>query len=138
MVGQSDHNRTKDRVARSNRKFPFLDQLARRSPYESRSVDLSSISVDGVGMAFVAQRADGETIRYVDGKRYLWLASLTAPVVPMVGVLLYFATNGNPLTAWFPLLYTFVLVPLLDHVFGEDTHNPPEEVVPLMAQDNYY
>jgi len=89
-------------------------------------------------MAFVAQRADGETIRYVDGKRYLWLASLTAPVVPMVGVLLFFATNGNPLTAWFPLLYTFVLVPLLDHVFGEDTHNPPEEVVPLMAQDNYY
>ncbi|HEY5755159.1 MAG TPA: alkane 1-monooxygenase [Steroidobacter sp.] len=89
-------------------------------------------------MAFVAQAADGSTIRYVDGKRYLWLASLTAPLIPMLGVALYFAAGGNPLAAWFPLLYTFVGVPLLDVIFGEDTHNPPEEIVPLMAQDNYY
>jgi alkane 1-monooxygenase len=89
-------------------------------------------------MAFVAQAADGSTIRYVDGKRYLWLASLTAPLIPMLGVAFYFASGGNPLAAWFPLLYTFVGVPLLDAIFGEDTHNPPEEIVPLMAQDNYY
>lgn len=89
-------------------------------------------------MAFVAQTANGNSIRYVDGKRYLWLASLTAPVIPMTGVALYFATGGNPLTAAFPLLYTFVLVPILDAIFGEDTHNPPEEIVPLMAQDPYY
>ena len=89
-------------------------------------------------MAFVAQAADGSTIRYVDGKRYLWFASLTAPIIPSIAVALYFATNGNPLTAWFPLLYTFVAVPILDLVFGEDTHNPPEEVVPLMAKDNFY
>lgn len=89
-------------------------------------------------MAFIAQAADGATVRYVDGKRYLWLASLTTPLIPMLGVALYFASGGNPLTAWFPLLYTFVGVPLLDAIFGEDTHNPPEEVVALMAQDNYY
>ncbi|HEY4367783.1 MAG TPA: alkane 1-monooxygenase [Steroidobacteraceae bacterium] len=89
-------------------------------------------------MAFVVQAADGATIRYVDRKRYLWIASLTAPIVPAAGVALYFATSGNPLAAAFPLFYTFVLVPILDAIFGEDTHNPPEEIVPLMAKDGYY
>jgi alkane 1-monooxygenase len=89
-------------------------------------------------MAFVAQTADGRTIRYVDGKRYLWLASLTGPLVPIVGVALYFLSGGNPLATLFPLAYTFIFVPVADRVFGEDTHNPPEEVVPAMSKDNYY
>jgi alkane 1-monooxygenase len=89
-------------------------------------------------MAFVAQAADGSTIRYVDGKRYMWLASLTGPLVPIVGVALYFFSGGNPLATLFPLAYTFLFVPLADRIFGEDTHNPPEEVVPAMSQDNYY
>ena len=29
-------------------------------------------------------------------------------------------------------------MPLADAIFGEDTHNPPEEVVPAMSRDNYY
>src|SRR6185436_8080486 len=89
-------------------------------------------------MAFVAQAADGSTIRYVDGKRYMWLASLTGPLVPIVGVALYFLSGGNPLACVFPLVYTFLFVPLADAIFGEDTHNPPEEVVPAMSRDNYY
>jgi alkane 1-monooxygenase len=89
-------------------------------------------------MAFVAQTADGGVIRYVDGKRYLWLASLTAPLIPIVGVALYFYTNNNAFALLFPLAYTFLWVPLADAIFGEDRHNPPEEVVPLMAKDNYY
>jgi len=88
-------------------------------------------------MAFVAQAADGREIRYVDGKRYLWLMSLTAPVIPLVAVALYFLT-GSALATVFPLAYTFILVPIIDVVMGEDTHNPPEEVVALMSRDNYY
>ena len=89
-------------------------------------------------MAFVANTADGGTIRYVDGKRYLWLASLTGPLIPIIGVALYFLSGGNPLATLFPLAYTFIFVPIADLVFGEDTHNPPEEVVPAMSKDNYY
>lgn len=88
-------------------------------------------------MAFVAQTADGRDVRYVDGKRYLWLMSLTGPIIPMLSVALYFYTDSLLVTA-FPLFYTFVIVPLTDAIMGEDTHNPPEEVVPLMARDNYY
>jgi alkane 1-monooxygenase len=88
-------------------------------------------------MAFVAQTADGRDVRYVDGKRYLWLMSLTGPVIPMASIALYFYSGSLLLTA-FPMFYTFVLVPLIDAIMGEDTHNPPEEVVSLMARDNYY
>jgi alkane 1-monooxygenase len=88
-------------------------------------------------MAFVAQTVDGRSVRYVDGKRYLWLLSLTAPVIPMLSVAMYFAT-GSLLATAFPMFYTFVLVPTIDAIMGEDTHNPPEEVVPLMSRDNYY
>lgn len=88
-------------------------------------------------MAYVAQTADGRDVRYVDGKRYLWLMSLTGPIMPMLSVAAYFYT-GSLLATAFPLFYTFVLVPLIDAIMGEDTHNPPEEVVPLMARDSYY
>ena len=89
-------------------------------------------------MAFVAQTGDGRAIRYVDGKRYLWLSSLITPLIPLTGLGLYFLTGGNVLATVFPLVYAFVFIPLIDAALGEDTHNPPEEVVPLMAQDNYY
>jgi alkane 1-monooxygenase len=89
-------------------------------------------------MAFSAQAADGRSVRYVDGKRYLWLMSLTAPVIPMLAVYWYVAGSNNPLTLLFPLIYTFVLVPLIDAVMGEDRHNPPEEVVAAMSKDSYY
>jgi alkane 1-monooxygenase len=48
------------------------------------------------------------------------------------------ASGNNPLTLLFPLAYTFLLVPLIDAVMGEDRHNPPEEVVAAMSKDNYY
>lgn len=88
-------------------------------------------------MIFIAQTT-GEPVRYVDGKRYLWLLSLTGAFIPLVAIAFYFATGGNPWVLLFPLVYTFLVIPAVDAWMGEDTHNPPEEVVPLMARDNYY
>ena len=89
-------------------------------------------------MEFVATAADGRSIRYRDRKRYLWLLSLTGGFNPPIAIALYFASGHNPFTLLFPLLYTFVAIPTIDAIMGEDPHNPPEEVVRLMAQDNYY
>jgi len=89
-------------------------------------------------MVYVAQASDGRTITYRDGKRYGWLASLTAPLMPSVAVLAYLGGGAHAAMLFFPLFYTFVIVPLLDWIFGEDTHNPPEEVVALMGRDQYY
>ena len=86
-------------------------------------------------MEFVAQSADGNTVRYVDRKRYLWLLSLTGGFYPSIAIALYFATGGNPFTMLLPLVYTFVAIPIVDAVMGEDQHNPPEEVVRPMARE---
>ncbi len=89
-------------------------------------------------MVYSAETGDGRTIIYRDGKRYAWLASLSGPFVPIIAVSTYLLLAANPLVLIFPLLYTFLLVPLFDWIFGEDFHNPPEEVVALMARDQYY
>jgi alkane 1-monooxygenase len=89
-------------------------------------------------MEFVGEAADGRTVRYSDRKRYLWLLSLTGPFHTVIAIALYFATGGNPLTMLYPLAYTFVGIPLVDALMGEDHHNPPEEVVRSMASDNFY
>jgi alkane 1-monooxygenase len=89
-------------------------------------------------MEFAGQTADGQTVRYHDGKRYLWLLSLTGGFHVAFAIALYYATGGNPWTLLYPLAYTFIGVPIIDALMGEDGHNPPEEVVRSMARDNYY
>ena len=89
-------------------------------------------------MEFVAQTPDGRTVNYVDGKRYLWLASLSGPLIPLLAVAAYFWFDRHPAVLWFPLFYIFVIIPIADVLFGEDRHNPPEAVVALMASDAYY
>jgi len=89
-------------------------------------------------MEFVAQTPDGRTVSYIDGKRYLWLASLSGPLIPLLAVAAYFWFDRNPAVLWFPLFYIFVIIPIPDVIFGEDRHNPPEAVVSLMAADAYY
>jgi alkane 1-monooxygenase len=89
-------------------------------------------------MEFIAQAADGRSVSYTDSKRYLWLLSLAGLLIPIVAIAAYFWSGRQPWTLLIPLLYTFVFIPALDALFGEDAHNPPEEVVPLMAADGFY
>src|SRR5690606_15970606 len=89
-------------------------------------------------MEFVARTSDGRTVSYIDRKRYLWLASLSGPLIPILAVAAYFWLDQRPLVLWFPLFYIFVIIPIADVLFGEAQHNPPEAVVPLMAADASY
>jgi alkane 1-monooxygenase len=89
-------------------------------------------------MEFVGESPDGRTVRYADRKRYLWLLSLTGSFHTAIAVGLYFATGRNALTMLYPLAYTFIGIPVVDALMGEDGHNPPEEVVRSMASDNFY
>ena len=65
-----------------------------------------------------------ETTAFTDRKRYLWLFSAAVPAIPMIGIGLVLAT-GNPLFAFFAIVFDFVFIPLLDALFGEDPNNPP-------------
>jgi alkane 1-monooxygenase len=88
-------------------------------------------------MIFVSQTSSGERIEYRDKKRWLWLLSVLSPSAPLLAALAIY-TTGNYIWAFAPMFFYFVCVPLLDSFFGEDTNNPPEEVVELLSQDTYY
>lgn len=68
-------------------------------------------------MSFAAYFADNPK-----SKRHLWLVSLTYPLTPLWGVGMIAAT-GNALWAWSPLFLFYVIMPLADKYFGEDTHD---------------
>jgi len=78
-----------------------------------------------------------EDVRYRDGKRYAWFASLLVPTVLGCGPLFH-ALTGSTVSLFMPALLVYGAIPLLDLVLGEDRNNPPEEVVPLLEADAYY
>ncbi len=81
---------------------------------------------------------DGYKVIYVDKKRHLWWLSFFGTAVMAGTIWLYFALSNNPLVTLIPVLYIYVLTPIIDKILGSDEHNPPEEVVPDMMKDNYY
>ncbi|MGI9249115.1 MAG: fatty acid desaturase, partial [Woeseiaceae bacterium] len=86
---------------------------------------------------YTAALPDGEEIHYVDRKRWLWSLSVAYPLLPFVAIWLHFKT-GNEFWLLLPLFTNYVVAPLLDWAIGEDTNNPPEEVVIQLDQDPYY
>ena len=88
-------------------------------------------------MIFVAEKSDGETVRYVDKKRYLWFLSVFTPLIPGLCALILL-TGGGLFWALAPLLFYYLVIPTLDMLVGEDPYNPPEEVVEQLTCDQYY
>jgi alkane 1-monooxygenase len=76
-------------------------------------------------------------IEYTDRKRYLWLFAVFFPLIPLVGMALM-AWSGREWTLWIPLAFVYLVIPLLDYLFPNDSSNPPEQVVPQLEADRYY
>lgn len=77
------------------------------------------------------------TIEYTDKKRYLWMSSLFMPLFPMLGVVLYFVFDSQWMLG-LPLVFSYLVIPMLDYALGTDENNPPEAIVPQLEQDTYY
>ena len=86
---------------------------------------------------FTASTESGELICFVDHKRYLWLMSVTYPLLPFLGIWAHSET-GNEWWLLLPFFLSYVVAPLLDWILGEDSNNPPEAVVPALNEDKYY
>jgi alkane 1-monooxygenase len=67
----------------------------------------------------------------------LWLLSVLLPLVPLLGIFLYFRSSQEWVLG-IPLLFSYVVIPALDWILGPDTNNPPEEIVPQLEEDHYY
>jgi len=74
---------------------------------------------------------------YRDRKRYAWLLSLLVPCTVGIGPAMMVAT-GDARALWIPVVFFYVVAPLLDWILGEDLSNPPESAVPALDADLYY
>lgn len=76
---------------------------------------------------------------WTDAKRYLWLLS---PAVPLIGAGALLAYRVAPKKmrgmAWIGPVLIHIVIPTLDRIIGEDTNNPPEEVIRKLEADPYY
>ncbi len=76
-------------------------------------------------------------IQYTDKKRWLWFGAIAWSLLPMAVMGLFLISN-NPWTLVLPLFLGFIAVPILDYLFGTDTSNPPEELVPQLEAAPFY
>lgn len=76
-------------------------------------------------------------VRWVDGKRWLWLLG---PIVPLLVVssLYRFYSHHDTLALFRPWLFVYLIIPALDLLFGTDKSNAPESAVSSLEADNYY
>jgi len=72
-----------------------------------------------------------------DGKRRAWLLSLAVPLAIATGPLLW-QWRPQTLMLWVPVIFVYLVAPLIDLLLGEDTANPPESAVPALEADPYY
>jgi len=86
---------------------------------------------------YVLDHPEKGRISYTDRKRYLWLLSTAYPLLPFVGMYVAVKT-GSDWGLWLPLALVYIVVPVLDFMFGQDESNPPEELVPQLEEDRYY
>lgn len=70
-------------------------------------------------------------------KRYLWLSSPLMPLLPLIGLGLYFWTGLEWVLA-IPLFHSYIAVPILDGIFGEDEANPDEADIIDLENNLYY
>jgi len=76
-------------------------------------------------------------IQFRDKKRWLWFSAIIWSLLPMV-TMSAFLLSDNLWILVLPLELAFIMVPILDYLFGTDTTNPPEEIVPQLDADPYY
>ena len=81
--------------------------------------------------------ASNDTRPWRDRKRPLWLLALAVPTLPFQAGALVSLTGVRAFWWWGPF-FAFVLVPVVDHLAGRDSENPPEEVMARLEADRYY
>ncbi|CAM5320557.1 alkane 1-monooxygenase [Streptomyces tanashiensis] len=72
-----------------------------------------------------------------DPKRLLWLLGLLIPSFPFLSWGLVAAT-GLHVFWWTGILVLYVIFPVVDHLIGKDSANPPDSAIAHLEQDRYY
>ena len=89
-------------------------------------------------MTTALEQSPDHSPSYIDKKRFAWLFSVVGPAISLVGTV---AVSNFGIGRWilfFPLVFYYFFVPLLDFLIGEDTSNPPETSIAALEADAYY
>lgn len=70
-------------------------------------------------------------------KKYLWILSTLLPLLGLTGVIVFEKTQ-QPWVLFLPILFIYLVIPLLDLVFSTDESNPSEAQVKTLEQSAYY
>ncbi len=74
---------------------------------------------------------------WIRSKRYWYLLSIITPMIPL-GSAIAAVETGYGIWLWFTVLFLYGMLPLADHVFGEDKANPNDELVSQLKEQSYY
>ena len=89
-------------------------------------------------MTTAIENRQNQTPSYIDKKRFAWLFSVAGPAVSLVGTVAVSSFGIGSWILFFPLVFYYFFVPLLDFLIGEDTSNPPEASIAALEADAYY
>ncbi|MFI8914559.1 alkane 1-monooxygenase [Streptomyces sp. NPDC053513] len=88
-------------------------------------------------MALHSDAPEAPAAAWRDPKRWLWLFGLLIPAFPFLSWGLVNAT-GLRLFWWTGTLVLYVVFPVVDHLIGKDSANPPDSAIAHLEQDRYY
>lgn len=74
---------------------------------------------------------------YKDTKKWFWLLSIIYPAISLPAIYFHYKTS-NALWLFYPFFITYFLTPILDTLIGEDSNNPPLEIIPKLEKEKYY
>ncbi|SDR31694.1 alkane 1-monooxygenase [Paraburkholderia fungorum] len=80
---------------------------------------------------------DAARDRWTDSKRYLWLLGALTITLPLHAAWLALSTGWH-IFWWFGPIFVFTIIPVADYLIGDDTSNPPDDVVPTLEKERYY
>lgn len=81
--------------------------------------------------------SEDKTGLYIDSKRYLWLLAYLVPLQGLIAIGIY-SIYPQQWLFWVPVVFSYVLVPVIDMFLKEDVNNPPEQVISTLEADRYY
>lgn len=70
-------------------------------------------------------------------KKYLWILSTLLPLVGLTGIGL-FQYTGQAWMLIIPLVFIYIVIPVLDWLFSKDPSNPDENQVPTLEKIPFY
>jgi alkane 1-monooxygenase len=74
---------------------------------------------------------------WIRNKRYWYLLAIVTPFIPLGSAYMALET-GQGAWFWFTIVFLYGMLPLADHLFGEDKANPDETLVQELKDERYY